>query len=104
MHQRTIGGLPEFDASSDLVCREANEDSREDYVSEDRIGVADPWRTSYPPSGAFRCMDDGLPVANANEWQTRLYIRLATTIVIGLVWGVLALWLLRQRQRGGSGK
>ena len=51
----------------------------------------DIWMTAYP-------------FANANEWQTRLYIRLATTVVIGLVWGVLALWLLRQRQRGGSGK
>jgi hypothetical protein len=46
----------------------------------------DVWMTAYP-------------LANANEWRTRLYIRLATTIVIGLFWGTLAVWLSRQRRQ-----
>ena len=49
----------------------------------------DVWMTAYP-------------FANANEWRTRFYIRLATTIVIALFWGVLAAWLYRQRRHGGA--
>jgi len=49
----------------------------------------DAWMTAYP-------------FANANEWRTRFYIRLATTIVIGLFWGTLATWLYRQRRRDGA--
>jgi len=47
----------------------------------------DAWMTAYP-------------FADPNEWRTRFYIRLATTIVIGLIWGSLAVWLLRQKPRG----
>jgi antibiotic biosynthesis monooxygenase (ABM) superfamily enzyme len=43
------------------------------------------WMTAYP-------------FANLSEWRTRLCIRLATTIVIGLCWSVLAVWLYRQRR------
>jgi len=46
----------------------------------------DAWMTAYP-------------FANTSEWRTRFYIRLATTIVIGLFWGTLATWLYRQRRR-----
>ena len=46
----------------------------------------DVWMTAYP-------------FANANEWRMRLYIRLATTVVIALFWSVLAVWLYRQRRR-----
>jgi hypothetical protein len=46
----------------------------------------DVWMTAYP-------------FANATEWRTRLYIRLATAIVIGVFWSVLAVWLYRQRRR-----
>ena len=46
----------------------------------------DVWMTAYP-------------FANANEWRVRLYLRLATTIVISLFWSVLAGWLYRPRRR-----
>lgn len=45
----------------------------------------DVWMTAYP-------------YANTSEWRTRLYIRLATTIVIGLFWSTLAVWLFRHRR------
>jgi hypothetical protein len=51
----------------------------------------DVWMTAYP-------------FANANEWRTRLYIRLATTIVIALFWSVLAAWLYRQRRQAGGAR
>jgi hypothetical protein len=47
----------------------------------------DVWMTAYP-------------FANAHEWRVRFYIRLATIIVIGLLWIVLAVWLYRQRRQG----
>jgi hypothetical protein len=37
------------------------------------------------------------PSADANEWRTKLYIRLATAVLIGLGWIILAIWLIRQR-------
>ncbi len=46
----------------------------------------DVWMTAYP-------------FANASEWRMRLYIRLATAIVIAVCWSVLAVWLYRQRRR-----
>lgn len=46
----------------------------------------DVWMTAYP-------------FANAHEWRVRFYIRLATIIVIGLLWIVLAVWLYRQRRQ-----
>jgi len=46
----------------------------------------DIWMTAYP-------------FANANEWRARLYIRLVTTVVIGLLWVGLAIWLWLQRKR-----
>ncbi len=49
----------------------------------------DVWMTAYP-------------FANAHEWRTRLCIRLVTTIVIGLFWSTLAVWLFRQRRRDGD--
>jgi antibiotic biosynthesis monooxygenase (ABM) superfamily enzyme len=51
----------------------------------------DVWMTAYP-------------LADANEWRTRLYIRLATAVVIAVLWSVLAIWLKRQgrRQAGGT--
>jgi len=52
----------------------------------------DVWMTAYP-------------FASANEWHALLYIRLATAIVIGLLWSVLVGWLYRQRrQQSGSGR
>jgi hypothetical protein len=49
----------------------------------------DVWMTAYP-------------FVNTNEWRTRLYIRLTTTIVIGLLWSTLAVWLFRHRRRTRS--
>ena len=46
----------------------------------------DAWMTAYP-------------FADPDEWRTRFYIRLATIIVIGLLWIVLAVWLYRQRRQ-----
>ncbi len=47
----------------------------------------DAWMTAYP-------------FADPDEWRTRFYIRLATTIVIALFWGGLAVWLFRQERQG----
>jgi hypothetical protein len=47
----------------------------------------DVWMTAYP-------------YANTSEWRTRLYIRLTTTIVIGIFWSALAVWLVRHRRAG----
>lgn len=49
----------------------------------------DVWMTAYP-------------FANTTEWRTRLYIRLATLIVIGLIWSTIVAWLFRHR-RGVEG-
>jgi hypothetical protein len=49
----------------------------------------DIWMTAYP-------------FANTTEWRTRLYIRLATIIVIGLIWSTIVAWLFRHR-RGVEG-
>lgn len=46
----------------------------------------DVWMTAYP-------------FANTSEWRTRLYIRLATIIVIGFIWSTIVTWLFRQRRR-----
>jgi hypothetical protein len=50
----------------------------------------DAWMTAYP-------------FADASEWRARLCVRLATTIVIVVLWIVLAAWMKRQRHdRPGS--
>lgn len=46
----------------------------------------DVWMTAYP-------------FANPSEWRTRLYIRIATIILIGAIWTTIVTWLFRQRQR-----
>ena len=46
----------------------------------------DAWMTAYP-------------FANTTEWRTRLYIRLATIIVIGFIWSTIVAWLFRHRRR-----
>jgi hypothetical protein len=45
----------------------------------------DVWMTAYP-------------FANTDEWRMRLYVRLATMIVIGFLWIGLAAWLFRHRR------
>jgi hypothetical protein len=50
----------------------------------------DIWMTAYP-------------FANAHEWRARFYIRLATTIAIGLFWSALAVWLFQQRRQAKAG-
>lgn len=47
----------------------------------------DVWMTAYP-------------FANTSEWRTRLYIRLATIIVIGFLWSGIVAWLFRHRRSG----
>jgi len=47
----------------------------------------DVWMTAYP-------------FANTNEWRTRLYVRLATIIVIGFLWSGIVAWLFRHRRSG----
>jgi hypothetical protein len=39
------------------------------------------------------------PIYQSSEWQTRFYIRLSTTAVIGLLLLLLFRWLLKQRRR-----
>ena len=46
----------------------------------------DAWMTAYP-------------FANTSEWRIRLYIRLATIILIGVVWSTIVAWLFRHRRR-----
>jgi hypothetical protein len=46
----------------------------------------DVWMTAYP-------------FVNTSEWRTRLYIRLVTIIVIGLIWTTILTWLFRQKRR-----
>lgn len=47
----------------------------------------DVWMTAYP-------------FANTSEWRTRLYVRLATIIVIGFFWSGIVVWLFRHRRSG----
>lgn len=47
----------------------------------------DVWMTAYP-------------FANTSEWRTRLYLRLATIIVIGFFWSGIVAWLFRHRRSG----
>ena len=47
----------------------------------------DVWMTAYP-------------FANTSEWRTRLYIRLATLIVVGFLWSGTVVWLFRHRRNG----
>jgi len=47
----------------------------------------DVWMTAYP-------------FANTSEWRTRLYVRLATIIVIGFFWSSIVVWLFRHRRSG----
>jgi hypothetical protein len=47
----------------------------------------DVWMTAYP-------------LVNPNEWRPRFYIQLIVTVVVGLLWGLLAVWLFRQRRQG----
>ena len=44
------------------------------------------------------------PFADVNEWRARLYIRLVTAVVIALFWGLLAVWLYRQRRQARSSR
>ena len=48
---------------------------------------------------AFDLWMTAYPFANANEWRTRLYYRLATAIVIGVLWSALAVWIYRLKRR-----
>jgi predicted lysophospholipase L1 biosynthesis ABC-type transport system permease subunit len=45
------------------------------------------WMTAYP-------------YANASQWRPRVYLWLLTTIVIGVLCGVLVVWLVRRRRIG----
>jgi hypothetical protein len=47
------------------------------------------WMTAYP-------------YVNLNDWRTRFYVRLAITVVIGVVWSALAVWLFRHRRADAS--
>jgi hypothetical protein len=47
----------------------------------------DVWMTAYP-------------FVNTSEWRTRLYMRLATIIVIGFFWSGTVAWLFRHRRSG----
>jgi hypothetical protein len=44
----------------------------------------DLWMTAYP-------------YATTGDWATRFYVRLATTIVIGVLWTTIVVWLVRQK-------
>lgn len=48
------------------------------------------WMTAYP-------------YADLAAWHTRFYQRLVITVLIGALWGVVALWLFRHR-RGTEGR
>ena len=47
----------------------------------------DVWMTAYP-------------FVNTSEWRTRLYVRLATIILIGFLWSGIVAWLFRHRRSG----
>jgi hypothetical protein len=38
------------------------------------------------------------PAYQSPEWKTRFYIRLSTTVVIGILWLLAGLWLLKRRR------
>jgi heme/copper-type cytochrome/quinol oxidase subunit 2 len=44
------------------------------------------WMTAYQP-------------ASASEWRARFYVRLTTSVLIGLLWIALVVWLIRQRRK-----
>ena len=46
----------------------------------------DAWMTAYP-------------FANTGEWRIRFFIRLATIVVISVIWSAIVSWLFRQRRR-----
>lgn len=46
----------------------------------------DLWMTAYP-------------YVNASAWAARFYVRLATTLLIGIAWGAVATWLFRARRK-----
>ena len=46
----------------------------------------DVWMTAYP-------------FVNTSEWRTRIFMRLATIIVIGFFWSGIVVWLFRHRRR-----
>lgn len=46
----------------------------------------DAWMTAYP-------------FANTSEWRIRFFIRLATIVVIGVIWSAIVAWLFRRRRR-----
>jgi hypothetical protein len=47
---------------------------------------------------AFDIRMTAYPYADVNEWRHRLYIRIATTILIGICWSATAIWLYRNRR------
>jgi hypothetical protein len=49
----------------------------------------DVWMTAYP-------------YANADIWKQRLWVRLITTVVIGVLWALILTWLIKARRRGRS--
>jgi len=49
----------------------------------------DAWMTAYP-------------FANTGEWRIRFFIRLATIVVIGVIWSAIVVWLVRHT-RGVEG-
>ena len=49
----------------------------------------DVWMTAYP-------------YANTDVWKQRLCVRLITTVVIGALWIIVVVWLIRARRRGHS--
>lgn len=51
----------------------------------------DLWMTAYP-------------YADASVWARRVYLRLATTTVIAIVWVALIVWLWRQRRKKAESK
>jgi len=45
------------------------------------------WMTAYP-------------MADINSWRPHLYLRLAQTLLIGLFWVGLAVWMIRMKKSG----
>ena len=48
---------------------------------------------------AFAVWMTAYPFVNNAEWRTRFYVRLTVTVVIGLLWVTLAVWLFRPRRK-----
>lgn len=38
------------------------------------------------------------PLYDSPEWRTRFYVRLTTAIVIGALWFLVVIWMLRNRK------